>query len=156
MEKTLGFEGGVADNQNDPGGITNFGISLRSHPDLGADGIRNLTRDQAIALYWSDPWKRYGYDRFAPLVGAKLFDMAVNIGAPEAHRLFQRAICACGLRIADDGVLGPRTEGSANMLSPTMLLACMRAALVQFYNDLAAARPADATFLNGWIDRALS
>ncbi|HHV62978.1 MAG TPA: hypothetical protein GXX51_10120 [Firmicutes bacterium] len=44
-------EGGLPEDPRDPGGITKFGISLRSYPSLGADGIRNLTHDQAIAIY---------------------------------------------------------------------------------------------------------
>ena len=37
-------EGGVVDDPNDPGGLTNFGISQKQYPDLD---IRDLTRDQA-------------------------------------------------------------------------------------------------------------
>jgi len=34
VEVILKHEGGLADNPNDPGGITNFGISKRSYPEL--------------------------------------------------------------------------------------------------------------------------
>ena len=47
IDFVLSQENGLADDPKDPGGITNFGISLRSYPDLGADGIRSLTRSAA-------------------------------------------------------------------------------------------------------------
>ncbi|MDE2468020.1 MAG: hypothetical protein KGL35_04590, partial [Bradyrhizobium sp.] len=128
VTKTLGFEGGLADDPRDPGGITNFGISLRSHPGLGADGIRALTRDQAIAIYYADPWQRYGYGRLEPLIAEKVFDLAVNLGASESHKLLQRAASACGIRLQDDGVIGPRTESAANVLNPMMLRVAIEAA----------------------------
>ena len=43
VEIVLAHEGGLADDSADPCGITNFGISLRSYPELGSAGIRALT-----------------------------------------------------------------------------------------------------------------
>ncbi len=53
VTKTLIHEGGsrVTDDPDDRGGLTRYGISQRSYPDLD---IRNLTEDQAKEVYKRD------------------------------------------------------------------------------------------------------
>src|ERR1700739_2946173 len=92
--RVLANEGGYVNNPADPGGETNFGISKRSYPDLD---IKNLTRDQAIAIYFRDWWTKYGFDRLTPEIGAKVFDLAVNEDDQHAVRSLQRALRGCGI-----------------------------------------------------------
>lgn len=86
-EKAIGFvlrwEGGYANNPNDPGGETNYGISKRSYPDLD---IRNLTRDQAIAIYERDYWHRSGAANLPWPMSLVHFDSAVNSGVAQANK----------------------------------------------------------------------
>src|SRR5216684_3047737 len=49
-------EGGYGNDPADPGGETNWGIDIRTHPNLD---IKNLTRDEAITIYYKDWWQRY-------------------------------------------------------------------------------------------------
>ena len=53
----LSIEGDLVDNVNDPGVITNFGISLRAFPELGRQGIINLTKEKGIEMYREKYWK---------------------------------------------------------------------------------------------------
>ena len=53
FSRLIDSEGGLTDNPKDPGGLTKFGISQRSYPDID---IRNLTLDQAKAIYLRDFW----------------------------------------------------------------------------------------------------
>lgn len=152
----LQHEGGLVDDPNDPGGITKFGISLRSYPQLGADGIRALTADDAAAIYRRDWWDRYGYGELAPTIGGKLLDMAVNIGAAAAHTCLQRALRACGTAVQEDGVLGPATKAAANVQPPDRLLAPLRSEAAAHYRLIIAARPADAEYEADWLARAYS
>jgi Glycosyl hydrolase 108 len=55
----LESEGGLSEDPNDKGGLTNFGISQRAYPKLD---IRNLTRQQAELIYRADYWHASGAD----------------------------------------------------------------------------------------------
>ncbi|PZN06451.1 MAG: hypothetical protein DIU69_13250, partial [Bacillota bacterium] len=63
VDVVLKHEGGLSEHPSDPGGITHWGISLRSYPELGEEGIRNLTREQAAEIYYRDFYAKYGYAR---------------------------------------------------------------------------------------------
>lgn len=152
----LAHEGGLADDPRDPGGITKYGIALASYPALGPDGIRALTLDQAAAIYRRDWWNRYGYGAFDPAIGAKLLDLAVNVGASAAHRCLQRALRACGMDVVEDGVLGPATRQAVAAIAADRLMPALRSEAAGHYRLLVSARPADRAFEDGWLVRAYS
>lgn len=77
----LAREGGLVDNPNDPGGLTNLGISQRQYPNVD---IRHLTVAQAGALYRRDYWLPAGCDRLPDAPALVVFDSAVNCGVPRA------------------------------------------------------------------------
>ena len=70
----------------DSGGVTRWGISQRANPQLTEDQIRNLSRDDAIAIYkikyWRDAWESLP-------VGLALcvFDCSVNQGPGTAQMI---------------------------------------------------------------------
>lgn len=174
----LAHEGGFVDDPVDPGGATNYGISLRflraeiaadraalevydvdADGDVDADDMRRLTRDQAGELYRSAFWDRYGFGRLADEIAIKTFDLAVNMGARQAVKLLQRAVRACGVDgVADDGVLGPITLGAVRRidgdLGPYALRAALRSEAAGFYRALIAARPPFEKYRRGWLNRA--
>ena len=150
----LAHEGGLIDDPADPGGLTNFGISLRSYPELGGAGIRALTADEAAAIYRRDWWDRYGWGELPAPIAAKLLDIGVNIGAESVHRLLQRGLRAAGCMTAEDGVLGPATRAAAAAADTTVLLAALRSEAAGHYRLIAARRPASERFLAGWLQRA--
>ena len=83
IEFVLRWEGGLANHGADPGGLTNYGISKASYPDLD---IANLTKEQAIDIYRRDYWQRSGADKMAwPLCLVHL-DSAVNAGVGKAQK----------------------------------------------------------------------
>jgi len=83
VETVLANEGGFSDESSDTGGATKFGISQRQYPTLD---IQGLTREAAVAIYYRDWWNRFNYGALAPAIGAKLFDLAVNMGEEAAVR----------------------------------------------------------------------
>lgn len=97
---TLQREGGYVNDPDDPGGETNFGLSKRAYPELD---IRNLTLEQAAAVYRLDYWKKPGINlvaEVAPLVAVRLFDLGVNCGTVTAAKMLQRAInTVCGVNV---------------------------------------------------------
>ena len=138
----LANEGGLVDNENDPGGLTNFGISQRSYPNVD---IRNLTRDAAAAIYRRDFWH---YDDVqSQAMATKIFDMSVNMGHT-AIRILQTC-----LGVPVDGLWGPGTCAAVNAAGDGLLNA-YRQALAQHYQNLVLANPALAQFLHGWLRRA--
>lgn len=72
-------EGGsqVTDDPNDPGGLTKYGISQRSHPHLD---IRNLNLESAKWIYELEYWKGSGADKLPWPLNLTVFDFAVNAG----------------------------------------------------------------------------
>lgn len=156
VDRLLVDEGGYCANPADPGGATKFGISAREYPNVD---IAALTREAAVAIYWRDWWLKFGFTRLPPAAAAKTFNLAVNIGPAHAVKCLQRALRACGHRVAEDGELGDLTAGAAARADAAALLAALRSEAAGYYRTMAAlargARPGgDAEFLAGWLNRA--
>ena len=150
----LDHEGGYVNDLRDPGGETKWGISKRSYPSLD---IANLTREDAIVIYYRDWWQRYGYGRLQDeAVATKLLDMAVNMGPATAHRLLQEALVFLGYDIAVDGIIGPQTITAADEADPKRLLQVLRWLAAHYYYRIATQRPQSRAFLIGWLKRAYS
>src|SRR5690606_26743954 len=129
-------------------------LSHNSYPSLD---IANLTREDAIAIYYRDWWQRYGYDRLHDdAVATKLLDMAVNMGPATAHRLLQGALVFLGYPVAVDGIIGPQTIAAANKADPKRLLQVLRWLAARHYYHIAARHPQSRAFLVGWLTRAYS
>jgi lysozyme family protein len=177
LRTVLRHEGGFVNDPNDPGGATNFGVSLRWLRDVGLldldgdglpdgdldldgdidiDDIRAMSRDDAAKLYRIHWWDRYGYGDFHLTIGTKVFDLAVNMGARQAHRVLQRACRACGHAIEDDGIIGPATRAAVAAIRPECLILSLRSEAAGFYRTLIAARPRFETYRRGWLNRAYS
>lgn len=176
----LEHEGGFSDHKNDPGGATNFGVSLRflqsagdidadldgyldgdldKDGDIDADDIRKMTRQEAGEVYEINFWSRYGYDLFdSQAVANIMLSLSVNVGPGRAHRLLQEAIQTNkdGQAIKIDGILGPNTRREANRLPESWLTTELKHQAANFYRSLAATKPPLAMFLRGWLNRAYS
>ena len=159
---TLKHEGAYGDDPQDNGGATNYGISLRflkeagvdvdRDGDVDADDVKDLTLDQAKQLYYTYFWERYGYQSFpSHKIAAKVFDLTVNMGPKQSHKLLQRAIRACGIDLKDDGVIGPVTRAALVSVNQDCLLTSLRSEAAGFYRYLRVPR-----FEKGWLRRAYS
>lgn len=80
----LRWEGGLSRDPNDPGGITNWGISKRAYPNLD---IESLTREQAEEIYHRDYWEKAGCPALSYPLDIVVFDTAVNLGVRRAKEL---------------------------------------------------------------------
>ena len=160
----LRHEGGFENDVNDPGGATNFGVSLRwlkakglleelEEQDKTQDEVlvvRSLTKEQASGFYKAYWWDFYKYQNlFAQPVAAKVFDTAVNIGASRAHKFLQGIV-----GVVQDGVLGPKSFSEANAMSPSVLVVRYQSVQAQYYRDLVVRNPKLEEFLAGWLNRA--
>lgn len=150
----LTHEGGYVDDPHDRGGETNMGISKRSYPNVD---IKNLTVDQATAIYYKDFWCKGPYENIADYALAKkVFDTAVNTGTSRALKFLQQAANAQGAHLTVDGIAGPKTIAAINAMHAPSLLASYREVQANFYLDIIKRNPTQAKFKNGWLKRANS
>jgi lysozyme family protein len=143
----LSQEGGLTNDPNDPGGLTNFGISQKSYPSLD---IKNLTVDQASAIYQRDYWQACSCDQLAWPFDMMVFDTAVNQGTSKAIRLLQIA-----LDVTVDGIIGSNTikaSFNADASRVKMFLAQRLAA----YTRLIASSAMLMNFALNWSHRVIS
>ncbi len=164
-------EGGWVNNPNDPGGATNYGVSLRflvDHPEVGdfdgdgdvdAEDIKNMTIDDAKKVYQTFWWDKFHYGNIDDqTVATKIFDMSVNMGAKRAHIITQTALNkAFSLRLTVDGVLGPASIHTLNACTDDteqLLLNNICDEQYGFYQRLIANNPKLAVFARGWKNRA--
>lgn len=75
FDLTVGLEGSYSNDPSDPGGETKYGISKRYHPTLD---IKNLTLEQAEAIYLKEYWIPAGCDNAPYPMDVCLFDSQVN------------------------------------------------------------------------------
>lgn len=151
VERVLADEGGYVFNPSDPGGETNFGISRREYPDLD---IKDLTRDDAIAIYYRDFWLKPRLDLLPAPVAAKILDLSVDVGSYNAVRFLQRALNNVGRQVALDGAVGQETAEAAAAMPAEWLLTEIRVIAAHYYRTLAWGRQVDEQFLTGWLRRA--
>lgn len=162
FQMLMEHEGGFVNHPSDPGGATKYGISLRwlklqgeigdidDDGDVDVDDIRALSPEMARDFYRIHWWDRYGYAHLNNReVAAKIFDLAVNMGGRQAHKLLQRACCAAGYPAVDDGILGPKTLKAANSSDAKILLGALRSEAACFYRSLHKPE-----FIKGWLRRA--
>lgn len=162
IEYVIENEGPLTDDPDDPGGITNWGITLndlREMPgrqDAGAADIRALTRTEAQeiyrALYWDRQCLNYVRDQ---AIATKLLDLMVNQGLAEGTRIAQRACNALQVKppLVVDGDFGPVTRMAVNGLSRTLLMPSLIQEGLRSYLADVAARPKMEKFLLGWMRR---
>lgn len=158
-------EGGFVNHPSDPGGATNYGISLRwlrsqgpivgdldGDGDVDIDDIRAMSKQQADALYLQHFWKPE-YDRLAAEIAVRVFDHNVNAGERSSGLILQRACRAHGGSLKEDGVIGRHTVMVANQFGATLLPA-LRAERAGFYRSLVARNSKFEDFEKGWLTRA--
>lgn len=139
----LQHEGDYVDDDEDPGGETNYGISQKHHPDVDVDA---LDRVAAIRIYRERYWDRHRCGELHPAMALVLFDGVVNQPADWAVKTLQGL---AGTTV--DGIVGPKTIDTVNRAVSPYLLQRFMAARVDRY----VTRDHYSRFGEGWIRRAL-
>lgn len=141
FEILMTFEGGLSDDKADRGGMTKYGVSRASHPELD---IAGLTKEQAKAIYYKEYWIPSYCSELKPELQYIHFDTAVNCGVGMAARLLQRAS-----RVKEDGVIGHTTLLTA-MNTSINEYAGIR---IKYCNAVVEKDKVQSIFLQGWINR---
>jgi lysozyme family protein len=95
LTRLLKDEGGYTNNPSDPGGPTNFGITLGDYrkyisPQGTAIDVRNMTVEQAKTIYKSKYWDALDCDNLPSGVDYSVFDYGVNSGLGRPKKALQR------------------------------------------------------------------
>lgn len=131
FDRLLGNEGGYTNDPNDPGGETNWGITIAEARRHGYTGsMRDLPRDFAKSIYKSDYWDILG-DDVHPAIKFQGFDFGVNAGVGTSIRKMQAAI-----GVADDGRWGPVSAAKLKSMDINDVLMRFAAQRLFFYTSL--------------------
>ena len=111
-------EGGFINDLDDPGGATNFGVTIHTMRRLGLDldgdgdvdvqDVKKLSRNQAVDIFVRHYFNKPRISQLPEALHATVFDMYVNAGS-NAVKILQRLVQEMGYDISVDGAIGPQT-----------------------------------------------
>lgn len=110
LKEVLKHEGGFVDHPQDPGGATNFGITLgtyrsyRNNQHLTANDLKNITQQEVKDIYRTRYWDKIRGDDLPSGVDFLVFDFGVNAGNGRAAKMLQSLV-----NVPADGGIGPQT-----------------------------------------------
>jgi lysozyme family protein len=142
-------EGGYSDNPADPGGPTNFGITLATlrayegDPNLTADDVKKLTPAVAKEIYRTAYWNRMQCGALPAGLDLEVFDFGVNSGPAESVKTLQRLV-----GVTQDGSVGPITLAAVGQFHVGDLIGRFAQARLAFYQSLNMPE-----FEQGWATR---
>lgn len=166
------WEGTFFDHPNDPGGVTNYGVSLMFLKSLGVlegdiDGDGDIDRADVLAITPQTArglFQRHFWDipraaELPPLVAVCFYDLAVNAGTGRSAVIVQEGIN----RVMPGAIpslapnVGPKTRRFAGEIAATgntpLLCEFILDQRAAWYRRLARAKPTSAVFLKGWLRR---
>lgn len=166
-------EGGFVNDPDDPGGATNFGVTIgtmrRLKLDKTGDGritvadVRALTRADAKRIFMDSYYRKPKIDHLPEIIQASVFDMQVNAGG-NAVKILQRLMVLFGEKTAVDGAIGPNTIAAAKRIEAragAFFADAYGIARRNYYFALADRRAASRKYARrrdggkgGWITRA--
>lgn len=116
LARVLAHEGGYGNHPSDPGGPTNFGITVADYrryvkPDATAADVKAMTRDAATTIYRARYWDALICDDLPAGVDYAVFDYGVNSGVARATKVLRRK-----LALADNAAVAVvlRAAGTAD------------------------------------------
>lgn len=122
LARVLAHEGGYTNHPSDPGGPTNFGITIADYrkyvkADAIAADVRNMQVTDAKIIYRSRYWQALRCDDLPSGVDYAVFDYGVNSGTGRAGKVLRRLLQlpANGKDIDDTVVAAARRADPATL-----------------------------------------
>lgn len=153
LAEVLKHEGGFVNHPQDPGGMTNLGVTKATYEDWVGHEVnerimRGLTVSHVRALYKVKYWDAVRCDDLPAGLDLCVFDFAVNAGPNRAARYLQNMVGAKA-----DGQIGPQTLS----LVTQYVRGRSRAEAVMVYQDARSEYyrmlKTFPTFGKGWLRR---
>jgi lysozyme family protein len=146
LARLLVHEGGYTNHPADPGGPTNFGITLADaraywKRDASAADVRAMPLAVAKTIYRTRYWAALCCDQLPAGVDYAVFDYGVNSGIGRASKVLQRI-----LDVPPDGRIGARTIAAARSRDASSLVDAICDERLAFLQGL----PTWPVFGNGW------
>lgn len=97
LRRLLADEGGYTNHPADPGGPTNFGITITDYrkyikPNATAADVRAMTLAEAKSIYRARYWDSQRCDDLPPGVDYAIFDYGVNSGIGRSGKVLRRIL----------------------------------------------------------------
>lgn len=149
LKAVLHHEGGFVNHPEDPGGMTNLGVTKKvweewvGHP-VGEKDMRALTPALVGPMYKAKYWDKVKGDDLPEGVDYAVFDAAVNSGPGRAAKWLQGCV-----GVEQDGGIGPKTLAAVAAFDPKDLVEDYAKRRLSFLSEL----PHWATFGKGWSRR---
>jgi lysozyme family protein len=149
LDLVLKHEGGYINHKDDPGGMTNLGVTKKVWEEwvgheVDEKAMRALTPALVAPMYEMRYWRTSYCEKLPRGLDLLVFSMAVNAGAGRSVKLLQDAI-----GVVADGVIGPRTMARINEANVETLIDNFSEARRQFYRGLKTF----PVFGKGWLSR---
>jgi lysozyme family protein len=151
LELMLKHEGNFVHHPQDPGGMTNLGVTKRvweewTGHEVDEKQMRALTPELVAPLYKRKYWDACRSDDLVSGVDYAVFDVAVNSGAGRAIKFLQSCV-----GVDADGGFGPRTLAAVKVAEqdPERLIELYCAKRLEFLQSLKTFE----TFGKGWSRR---
>lgn len=146
LKAILHHEGGYVNHKDDPGGMTNLGVTKRVWEEwvgheVDEKAMRGLTPEMVAPLYKVKYWDKIKGDDLPTGVDYCVFDAAVNSGPGRAAKWLQ----AC-VGVEPDGGIGPKTLAAVAAFDPKELVEDYAKRRLSFLMDLKTW----PTFGKGW------
>jgi len=142
-------EGGYTNESTDPGGPTNWGITIHDartywKKDATAQDVRTMPRTVAEDIYIKHYAGPINYDSLPAGVDYTIFDYAINSGISRSVKTVQHL-----LGVTEDGVMGPVTLAKINSSDPISLIHAIYIERLVFLKTLHTWN----TYGHGWTNR---
>jgi lysozyme family protein len=110
LARLLAHEGGYSNHPADPGGPTNFGITIADYrryvkPNATPADVRAMTIDEAKAIYRARYWDAMRCDELPIGIDYCIFDYAVHSGTGRATKVLQRCLGVAVTGRMDDATI---------------------------------------------------
>lgn len=147
LRRLLVHEGGYTNHPSDPGGPTNYGITIYDYrmyinPKGQARDVQAMTVDQAKKIYREKYWDVQRCDELPPGVDYAVFDYGVNSGIGRSGKVLRRLV---GLRDNTSKITDEVIAAVAKR-DPVTLVDAIMAERIRFLQGLKTWR----TFGRGW------
>lgn len=153
----LKWEGGFVDDPDDLGGATNRGVTIgtyatyckkKGYPAPTVERLKNLSEKDWAEILKTMYWDRWKADQIKSQSVANILVDWVWASGTHGIKIPQQL-----LGVTIDGIVGAKTLAALNVRNPKQLFEEIKAARVQFIEDICRKRPANNKFKKGWLNR---